>query len=91
MQNNNSKAVIYDDEGINYDDIPEITDFSKGRKNPFAGKFKDGYTVIIERDGYNEVRNYDFTKIPRPANGIPIPAEVIIIKNEQEIEATAVS
>ena len=28
------------------DDMPEITDFSKGRKNPFAEKIKnEGYTI----------------------------------------------
>jgi len=33
---------------INFDDIPEITDFSKGRKNPFADKLKrEGYTIRI--------------------------------------------
>jgi len=36
-----NENVIYDEEGINYDDIPEITDFSKGRKNPFAGKIQE--------------------------------------------------
>ena len=42
-------------EDINYDDIPKITDFSKGRKNPFAGKFKDGYTIIVEHKDYDEI------------------------------------
>lgn len=52
---NNESSVLYDNEGINYDDIPEIVDFSKGRKNPFAGKFKDGYTVIVEHKDYDEI------------------------------------
>ncbi len=52
---NDIDSVVYDDEGINYDDIPEITDFTKGRKNPFAGKFKDGYTVIVEHKDYDEI------------------------------------
>jgi len=43
------------DTTINYDDIPKITDFSKGRKNPFAGKFKDGYTIIVEHENYDEI------------------------------------
>ena len=76
----NGEVVTYDEEGINYDDIPEITDFSKGRKNPFAGKFKHGYTVIVEHEGYDEIRKYDFNKIPRPASGNAIPAEVEIVK-----------
>ena len=30
------------------DDMPEITDFSKGRKNPFAERIKkEGYTVTV--------------------------------------------
>ena len=46
---------VWDDENINYDDIPKITDFSKGRKNPFAGKFKNGYTIIVEHKDYDEI------------------------------------
>ena len=78
----NGDVVYYDEEGINYDDIPKITDFSKARKNPFAGKFKDGYTVIVEHDGYNEIRKYDFTKIPRTPSGDHVPVEVRIEKRE---------
>ena len=40
---------------IDFSDIPEITDISKGRKNPFAGRFKDGYTIIVEHQDYDEV------------------------------------
>ena len=32
-------TTIHDDESINYDDIPEITDFSKAGRNPHAGRF----------------------------------------------------
>ena len=33
---------------IDFSDIPEITDFSKGRKNPHAEKIKkEGYSVTI--------------------------------------------
>ena len=54
-------TTVYDDEGINYDDIPEIKDFSKAIKNPYVGKFiKDGkFTAIIEHGGYNEVAEFD--------------------------------
>ena len=55
MSDNFPSAVVYDDEGINYDDIPEITDFSKARKNPFAGKFKNGYTIIVEHKDFDEI------------------------------------
>jgi len=47
--------VAHETEDINYDDIPKIRDFSKGRKNPFAGKFKDGYTIIVEHKDYDEI------------------------------------
>ena len=40
---------------IDFSDIPEITDISKGRRNPFAGRFRDGYTVIVEHQDYDEV------------------------------------
>ncbi|MCL2404918.1 MAG: hypothetical protein FWC92_05145 [Defluviitaleaceae bacterium] len=36
------------DTHIDYSDIPEITDFSKGRKNPHATKIKkEGYSVTV--------------------------------------------
>ena len=35
---------------------------SKAKKNPFARQFNGKFTAIVERDGYNEVREYDFTK-----------------------------
>jgi len=43
------------DENIDLSDIPEITDFSKGRKNPFAGQFKHGYTITIEHEDFDEI------------------------------------
>jgi hypothetical protein len=76
----NETALSYDGEPVDLSDIPEITDFSKARKNPFAGKFKDGYTVIVEHDGYNEIRRYDFTEIPRTPKGDHVPVEVTIEK-----------
>ena len=77
MQN---KGFI-NDEGIDLSDIPEVTDVSKWRKNPERAKrLKNGYTIIVEREGYNEVRKYDFTKIPKPSKGLPIPYEVTIEK-----------
>ena len=33
---------------VTLDDMPEITDFSKGRKNPFAERIKkEGYSVTV--------------------------------------------
>ena len=69
------------DEGIDLSDIPEITDISKWRRNPeLAQRLKNGYTIIVEREGYNEIRKYDFSKIPKPSRGLPIPFEVTIEK-----------
>ena len=48
MSDITSSTLTYDNEGINYDDIPEIKDFSKGRKNPHAKKIKEsGYSITI--------------------------------------------
>ena len=42
------------------DTMPEITDFSKGRKNPFAEKIKnEGYSVTIHYSP-DDVANGDF-------------------------------
>jgi hypothetical protein len=55
MKEVETSNITFDNELINYDDIPKITDFSKGRKNPFAGKFKNGYTIIVEHNDYDEI------------------------------------
>jgi uncharacterized protein YpmS len=48
------------------DDMPEITDFSKGRKNPFAEKIKKKGVTIREYKYYSPEDmsngNYDCTK-----------------------------
>ena len=61
MDKGNNNNYFYDEEGINYDDIPEITDLSKGVKNPYYGKLiKSGKcTIEVEHAGYNEVYEYD--------------------------------
>ena len=62
MSDNTKKtAISYDGEEIDVSDIPEITDFSGWKKNPYAGKFfKDGKCeIIIEHDGYNEIVEYN--------------------------------
>ena len=82
-------AIAYDGEVIDVSDIPEITDFSKWHKNPERAKrLKSGYTIIVEHEGYNEVRKYDFTKIPKPSRGLPIPYEVTIEKTNVDISDT---
>ena len=78
--------IIDGDDLIDFSDIPEITDFSKAKKNPFADKLKNGYSITIEHDGYNEIRKYDFTIIPRTPKGDRIPYEVLIEKREQKVE-----
>ena len=55
------------DEDINFDDIPEITDFSNAVKNPFAGKFRNGYTIIVEHKDYDEIITVKKTR--RDKNG----------------------
>jgi len=47
--------MLKNDMDIDINEIPEITDFSQGRVNPFAGMFKNGYTVIIEHKNYDEI------------------------------------
>jgi len=47
---------MYENEvDIDLSDIPEIKDFSKGRKNPFAGEFIKGYTIIVEHNDFDEI------------------------------------
>ena len=65
MKDSNFRIAMHDYEGINYDDIPKITDFSKGRKNPFAGRFKDGYTIIVEHKDHDEIIKVSKTKISK--------------------------
>ena len=40
-------------------------DFSNATKNPHAGKFKDGYTIIVEHKDYDEVITVSKTKKPK--------------------------
>ena len=49
------RIMHIDDRDIDLSDIPEITDFSKGRKNPFAGMFKNGYTITVEHKDFDEI------------------------------------
>ena len=51
---------------VEFDDMPEITDFSKGHKNPFAEKIKkEGYSIrMTEHYSPDDVANgyFDDTK-----------------------------
>ena len=79
------KASVYDKEGINYDDIPEIMDFSKAIKNPYVGKFiKDGkFTAEIEHGGYNEIAEYDVKTGQKTILQLIIVDERIIVDDKR--------
>jgi uncharacterized DUF497 family protein len=55
---------------ISFNDIPELTkeDFARGIRNPFAGKFRDGYTIIVEHADHDEVITIKKTRRPKGAN-----------------------
>ena len=55
MAKNPINTVIHDDD-INFDDIPKITDFSGWRKNPFAERMRNGYSVTINYDSADDAR-----------------------------------
>jgi len=60
------------DNNIDLSDMPEITDFSKGRKNPFAGMFKDGYTIVVEHKDFDEIITVKKTRYDKTgSNNIP--------------------
>jgi len=40
-------------------------DFSGAIKNPHAGKFKDGYTIIVNHNDYDEIITITKTKKPK--------------------------
>ena len=57
-----------DNAAIDYSDIPEITDFSKARKNPYAEKIrKHGYSITI-RYSPEDVAKMDECSIERIDN-----------------------
>ena len=57
-------------------------DFSNAIKNPHAGMFKDGYTVIVEHKGYDEV--ITITKSRKEKNDL----NEINIASENIVQAT---
>jgi hypothetical protein len=64
------KTSTIDNDEINFDDIPELTaeDFAKGKRNPLAGKFKDGYTIIVEHADYDEIITVTKKRRPKGVN-----------------------
>ena len=79
----NGEIATYDEEGINYDDIPEITDFTKWRKNPFVGKFiKNGkFIAEIEHGGYNEIAEFDTNTGQKTVLQLVIKDSQIVVEN----------
>jgi len=45
-------------------------DFSNAIKNPHAGKFKDGYTIVVSHQDYDEVITVKKEKKPKRGNDI---------------------
>ena len=78
--------MIIEDEGIDFSDIPEITDFSNAVMNPHAGKLKNGYTIIIEHKDYDEVITISKTKRPKGTS-----IKVADVKSEASADSVAES
>jgi len=55
-------TTFQDENALYFDDMPEITDFSKGRKNPFADKIKkEGYSITtVEHYSPEDIANSHF-------------------------------
>ena len=51
-------------------------DFSNAVRNPHAGKFKDGYTIIVEHKDCDEIITITKSKKPKNENGTAIEANV---------------
>jgi hypothetical protein len=49
-------------------------DFSNAVKNPHAGKFKDGYTIVVEHKDYDEIVTIAKSKKLKDENGNGAPA-----------------
>jgi len=64
MTDNFVSETVREDEDINYDDIPKITNFTGWRRHPFAGTFNGIFNTIIEHDGYKEIVRFDYNKTP---------------------------
>jgi len=45
-------------------------DFSNAVKNPHAGKFKEGYTIVVSHQDYDEVITVKKEKKPNRSNNI---------------------
>ena len=79
-------AISYDGEEIDLSDIPEITDFSKGIRNPYYGKYiKDGKcTIVIEHSGFDEVVEYDIKTGKKTVLQLVIKDSQIVIEDRRQ-------
>ena len=53
-------------------------DFSNAVKNPHAGKFKDGYTIVVSHQDYDEVITVKKEKKPKRDNDITTESVVSV-------------
>ena len=44
-------------------------DFSDAIRNPFAGRFKDGYTIIVEHEDHDEIITVKKVRKPKGQHG----------------------
>jgi len=58
-------------------------DFSNAVKNPHAGKFKDGYTIVVAHKAYDEIITVKKAKKPKNEN-------ITIISSGESAPATNV-
>jgi len=53
-------------------------DFSNAVKNPHAGKFKDGYTIVVEHKDYDEIITVKKSVKPKGGNNMVEDDTVIV-------------
>ena len=53
-------------------------DFSNAVKNPHAGKFKNGYVIIVEHKDYDEIITVKKTTKPKSENNTAAPVDVAV-------------
>ena len=65
---------------IDFTKLPPVMTGKVWHRDAFDKLRNNAYTIVRERDGYVEVRDYDFKKIPRPRFSSPTPTAVFIAK-----------
>ena len=71
--------------------MPEITDFSKGVRNPYYGTFiKDGkFTVVIGHAGFDEVAEYEIDTGKKTVLQLIIKDSRILVDDRRQVAANA--